>query len=156
MTLSPSPTVVQHVAGSRTFRGAAASPTTPHGTPSPPARSPRSSGRLSGRSTFRASMPRASGAEEVRPRPPARPPGVVGRPLTRPPARNCPQSPPPLPVLPSLPRLRGWTAATAGADETAAHQRKYPFSSQHLGVLFSMMQDMRRAPLPPPTPPQPR
>jgi hypothetical protein len=53
------------------------------------------------------------------------------------------QSPPPLPVLPSLPQLSGWTAApsTSMPDQTA--QRQYPFSSQHLGVLFSMLQDMR-------------
>ena len=56
------------------------------------------------------------------------------------------QSPQPLPVLPSLPQLSGWTAAPSASmmPDDAVH-RQYPFSSQHLGVLFSMLQDMRCA-----------
>lgn len=54
------------------------------------------------------------------------------------------QSPQPLPVLPALPQLSGWTAAPSASimQDDAVH-RQYPFSSQHLGVLFSMLQDMR-------------
>ena len=54
---------------------------------------------------------------------------------------------PPLPVLPSLPQLSGWTAKpSASIAPDAAAQTRYPFSSQHLGVLFSMLQDMSESP----------
>ena len=161
--VAASPGVLQHVAprNPRTEPMGATSPLA--GTPSWSPRSPRSTSSFRGSRRIHSAR---SAVDEVSGRAPLQRAGSgfarrCGR-RSLPPSLSCPvcasraaqtlimlaavrgvQSPPPLPVLPSLPQLSGWTAApsTSMPDQTA--QRQYPFSSQHLGVLFSMLQDMR-------------